>query len=289
MKRMICLLVLFCCLLPLSVIAEVNLKAMKVDQLPVIDGVKDDDVWLKAKSVVIRDAVADIDMKVSAVHDGASLSIVVEFPDATEDRYHRALVWNDDIKSYQNGPTREDVMVLKWSMVPYQTGLTLKEDRPYRADMWFWKAHRTDHAGYADDKIQYYSTTRERKAQLLVSESGRVFYLVRKGDSGTPAYMPKLYSSLVKKVMPKYNFVTPTGSRADIRAKGNWVNGRWTIEFNRALQTGNGDDIQLSVGNSYRLGVSRYEIAGRQPDEKSEQPLYGSGDVGEILILEITP
>jgi hypothetical protein len=37
------------------------------------------------------------------------------------------------------------------------------------------------------------------------------------------------------------------GSRDDIAAKGIWKNGTWTVEFKRALVTGNDDDIAFNV------------------------------------------
>jgi hypothetical protein len=70
-----------------------------------------------------------------------------------------------------------------------------------------------------------------------------------------------------------------------VRARGVWQNGRWTVELARKLVTGNQDDIQFAPGKKYLFGVSRYEIAGREPNAKLSEPLYGTGDVNEILWL----
>ncbi len=78
----------------------------------------------------------------------------------------------------------------------------------------------------------------------------------------------------------------PSGSRADIKAKGVWKDGEWTIEFGRALNTGNDDDIQFNIEKSYQFGISRHEIAGRKPNPNLSQALYGSGDISEMLILD---
>ena len=174
-------------------------------------------------------------------------------------------------------------------MVPHPTTLTLKENRPYQADIWFWKAHRTDHAGFADDKIQHYTTTRDKKAKMLISSEGNVFYLQREGDAGDPAFQPLLYAGYVREQMPKYELVTPAGSRADIRAKGEWQAGNWTIEFSRQLDTGHHDDVRFELSGRYPFGVSRYEIAGRDPEPDSETPLYGAGEVGELIVLTFSP
>ncbi len=268
-----------------------TLVATRTTVAPQVDGHADDACWQQAKSVTVRDVVANIDIVLKAAHDGENVYLLAEFADADESRLHRALVWKPELNSYQNGPTREDTFVFKWSMSGADADLTLKSDRPYRADIWYWKANRTDHAGYADDKIQHYTTTRDKKSLLLLSKSGKVFYLLRDGDAGEPAYKPKLQAAYTEDLVDKYDLLTPQGSRADVRAKGHWQDGRWVIEFARKLDTGHDDDLQMALDGLYRFGVSRYEIAGRQEEQEgeSDNPLFGSGDVGELLQLSFQP
>lgn len=274
---------------PISGFADLALVAERVAQPPVIDGSAADGAWAQATGVRVRDVVANIDITLKAVHDGERVYLLGQYPDATENRLHRQLLWDPALKSYQDGPTREDCLVLKWSMVAHPTTLTLKENRPYTADIWFWKAHRTDHAGFADDKIQHYTTTRDKKAKMLISSEGNVFYLQRDGDEGNPTYQPLLHAGYIQDKMPKYDLVTPSGSRADVRAKGVWQQGVWTIEFSRLLDSGHGDDVRFELSGRYPFGVSRYEISGRDPEPESETPLYGSGDVGELIHLTFNP
>ncbi|OHB32834.1 MAG: hypothetical protein A2X84_04195 [Desulfuromonadaceae bacterium GWC2_58_13] len=287
MPVFLALLLLLAAAIPVS--AGQVLMAGRVDSPPVIDGSAVDSAWSGARIVTVHDAVADIDITLRAVFSGDTLYLLGQFPDPTESRLHRQVIWNPAQQSYEDGPTREDCLVLKWSMVPHETTLSLKENRPYRADIWFWKASRTDHAGYADDKMQIYSTTRDKKAKLLLSESGTVFYLVRQTDQGQPAYQPILHAAYSRDRVDKYEYQTPTGSRADIRAKGLWKDGAWTVEFARKLNTGHPDDVGFSLTGAYPFGVSRYEIAGRDPEPEAETPLYGAGDVGEILTLKFSP
>lgn len=76
--------------------------------------------------------------------------------------------------------------------------------------------------------------------------------------------------------------------RADIKAKGIWKDGQWTIEFGRLLVTGNGDDIPFDIKQSYQFGVSRHEIAGLEEDPEAEQPKFGMGDISENLTLKFS-
>jgi len=245
----------------------------------------DDPAWNAATPIPVLDVVANIEVVLKALHDGNNVYIQASFPCPRESRQHRVQRWDAAKRTYVDGPEREDAIILKWSMVAHETGLTLHEDAPYVADEWYWKAHRSDHAGYADDKIQIYSVNPEPYAKPMLSRSGKVFYLTRKGDEGQEAAETILYPDYMGERMPKFKLVAPSGSRADIRARGFWKDGRWTVSFARKLVTGNADDVAFALDGAYPFGVSRFEIAGREPEQGADEPLFGCGDVGEILEL----
>lgn len=264
------------------------LQAARVQSLPMPEE-PGHAAWQRAEPLIARDAVAGIDITLRALHNGTHVSIQTVFPDADQSRTHRLLVWESAQGMYLEGPEREDTFVLKWDMHASDSGLTIAESAPYVADIWYWKAHRTDHAGVADDKHHIYTSTPEKGAKRLLSKEGKVFYLLRPGDAGTAAYTTLLHPGHVGDRAARYTLVPPTGSRGDIRAKGIWQNGVWTITFLRALDTGHDDDVTLFLDGRHRFGFSRYEIAGRKPTPGTTQPLYGTGDVGEILELTFAP
>lgn len=262
-----------------------ELFAIKVTEEALIDGRMDESFWAKAKPATSHDPIANIDITLKAAHNGNKVFFLVRYPDTTENREHRTLKWDKELKAYQNGPEREDVLVLKWSMVSYPTNLTLRENVPYQADIWFWKAMRTDPMGFADDKMHLYKNSKMDDSKMLTSDKGDIFYLARPGDAGDPAYNTILYAGFKEDRVPKYEHRQPTGSRADIRAKGTWSDNTWTIEFSRLLDTGHDDDVRFKLDKRYPFAVSRYEVAGRKPEAEAEQPLYGAGEVGELLYL----
>ena len=262
-----------------------EIVAVMVEDAPVVDGRTDDSAWSHAEPVTVVDTIAEIELMLKAVYTDDAIFFLASFPDATENREHKTMLWDAQAQRYRMGPKREDMFVLKWSMEQQPVDLSISSNRPYRADIWFWKAYRTDHAGYADDKSQTYSITPVPRSQKVFSKGGKVFYLFRPGDEGSPAYRPLVYDRYVGDAVPRYEQVQPAGSRADIRASGHWQDGVWNIEFGRKLVTGHADDVQLDPRNHYQLGVSRYEIAGRDRDPAVEQPDYGMGDVGETLTL----
>ena len=272
-------------LMPVMAVADQEITATLVDTVPVIDGNSTDAAWRSAGAIVTRDRLADIDVTIKAVHDKRRIFFLVQFPDPDESREHRNWIWDESDHRYRVGPEREDCFVFKWFMHKAPVDPTLLSIEEHTADTWFWKARRTDPVGFADDKIQRLRMKPARKAVKLTNRNGSSSYLQRLGDRGDPAYDDMLYSHFIHKSMPRYINREPTKSRADIRAKGLWINGTWSIEFSRKLQTGQGDDVQFDISQEYVFGISRYEIAGRAPDYNTTQPLYGAGDVSETLHL----
>jgi hypothetical protein len=158
----------------------------------------------------------------------------------------------------------------------------------YTADVWYWKANRTNIAGYADDKKQILSDKNGKKATETVTASGKKRYLFRKSDAGKPAYkeIKKAPTNFTTPLITRYEPAKPVGSRGDIEAKGVWKNGFWNIEFARKLNTGHDDDVQFDPksGNSYLFGVSIYSLYGR-PLVMDQPNRYGMGRISDPLEL----
>ncbi|MBF0368938.1 MAG: hypothetical protein HQL52_05705 [Magnetococcales bacterium] len=276
---------LFALLLPQSALGEQLLFSTRVEEPPVIDGQAEDPAWAQAKGISTQDRVTRKHILLKSVHTAEKVFFLARFADDAPEQEHKNLLWDEALEMYRVGPKREDSFVFKWNMEPYPVDLTLTGDTAYRADIWFWKGARTDHAGYADDKIQFLSELRRKQAKRVLTKKGRLHYLTRMGDKGDAAYETQLQENYNGPEIPQFRFKKPTGSRADVQAKGAWQEGTWTIEFGRKLNTGHGDDLAFVLPGRYQFGVSIFEIAGRKANPKIDKPLYGSGEVGEALML----
>jgi hypothetical protein len=270
-----------------SSLADQVLVSHKTDRGPTIDGIDLDAAWQNIEPLTSFDSVANIDIQLKSVHTDKKIFFLINFPDKDESRAHRMWQWNKEKKMYDEGAEREDVFVLKWALTDDIKDITLKSNIPYEADVWYWKANRTDPQGFADDKIQRLFMHQTKNTNEIVSQSGKTMFLQRSGDTGKSAYKTSIFVDYEKDIMERYTTREPEGSRADVTAKGMWKNGRWTIEFARRLTTGNDDDVDFRpISQSYTFGVSRYEIAGRDPNPEIEQPLFGSGEITEQLLLQ---
>ena len=61
----------------------------------------------------------------------------------------------------------------------------------------------------------------------------------------------------------QYVPATPTGSAADVRAKGVWSRGEWSLELSRSLDTGHPDDTVLDPQRSYKVAVASFDHTGK--------------------------
>jgi hypothetical protein len=267
-------------------LAEQSLVAIPVQESPLIDGLADDPAWQNAPLLTTHDKTAGLEIRIKAVYTDTEIFFQVSFPDPDESRTHKSWLWDNGRAIYTVGNDREDLFIFKWNMEANPVDLSIYSGTASRSDIWYWKACRTDGTGYADDKSHLYGKTRDRNATEIISRSGEIMYLLREGDAGESAYKIDLISEYQGDILPRYTLQQPTGSRSDVRARGVWHNGRWTIELARKLVTNNPDDIQFAPAKRYLFGVSRYEIAGREPNAKLSDPLYGTGDVNETLWLE---
>ncbi len=254
---------------------------------PVIDGYGNDAIWQTTAGIVTHSNRANVDVEIKAVRKDDMIFFIVQYPDRDESRSHRTLAWNKKTEMYDSGPDREDCFIFKWNMGPKDVDLSIYADQGHEADIWFWKAYRTDPAGFADDKMHILSQFRSRKSKPLKSKSGNKMYLQRIVDTGVSAYTRDILVEYKGDAISGFVSRHPQGSRADVKAKGNWRDGKWSIEFARRLDTGHNDDIAFIVGGKYQFGVAISEIAGRKPDNDNGHSIYGSDDISEHLYLEV--
>jgi hypothetical protein len=280
------LLILAIAMISSPVHAAQTLVVSKVKEALVLDGSATDSAWNDAEAITVRDKSVERDVTLKAVYKGDMVFLLVQYTAPMEDRLHKPWVWDKELKAYKLGPQREDTFTFKWSMEYKEVDLSNFSDDLYTADVWYWKANRTDPVGYADDKHHILASESGKKAKELKSRSGKTRYLMRVGDAGKSAQKKQIFTEYQGDIISQYSIVNPEGSRADVHAKGKWKNGVWTIEFSRKLKTGHSDDVQFdsASGKKYLFGVS---IAGLYANkiDKTAPHWYGQGRISDPLYL----
>ena len=286
-KLMLCFFLV--CLLPVVSLAfaAVDIPSFKVDTAPVVDGSVGDAVWSSVKPIAISDSASGKRILLRSVYTADKVFFLVQFPDAAQNFLHKPWVWDAAGEKYKTGSHREDTFVFKWSMMDKDVNLSNFSDDSYRADVWYWKANRTNPAGYADDKTQVLADSASKKSKEKISTTGKKRYLSRISDFGKAPYNTYQATVYEGDLVDAFSAGVPDGSRADVRAKGVWKGGFQTIEFARALKTGHDDDLQfdLATSKSYLFGISIFSLYGDRL-ETSTPNLYGMGRISEPLRLQ---
>ena len=264
-----------------------ELVSVPVDEAPVIDGRVDDAVWARASEMTTLDFGSQREIQLKSVYTEEDIFFLVTFPDQARSSTHQTWGWDSDDARYKPMTDREDVFVFKWSLVGNQISLALQGAEPHRADLWFWQAHRTNRSGVADDQMQLVLPEPHDDATRIESPTHGPLYLRRVADRGQGPYDERPLAGYQADYLPRYYPREPTGSRADIRAKGVWKAKQWTIEFARKLRTWNEDDIAFEPGARYLFAVSCYAMDAGLVDPTLTQPLYASGDAFDRLLLKL--
>ena len=161
-----------------------------------------------------------------------------------------------------------------------------------KADLWHWKAVRSNPVGYTEDGYVITNPSKEpEKGRKRDAGSGKAKGNSTKDKSG-PAYMqdPSKPVSIPGSLLvaeaveikesstfkeddeiPGYMLNTAwTGSFADTKTKGVWKDGKWTVMISRKLKTGNDDDVQYNTRKKYPFAISVFDNAHEHNSHNSE-------------------
>ena len=261
-----------------------ELVAGKVSKLPAIDGKGDDDAWKAAKEVVVKMDQPDENppkksISIKAVHDGDSICFLLTWADPDKNDQHSPFVWKNPAGYEPDDEKVEDACTLAFELEG-KFDSDMKAGIESKWDVWEWGAARTNPSGYALDRTHVYSKsapTPPVKGRRLTDRDGNQIYFSHPIDAGTPCYTKiELPEKKTGDIIPQYPSQKPSGSAADVLAKGEWANGKWTVEFRRKLNTGNKDDTAFAAGKSYGIAVATFD--------KSEK---GDHDVSKGFVLKI--
>lgn len=244
-----------------------ELQAARLKAAPAIDGSPDDAAWKEAAELRLDAECRGGSSKgkktpvtLRAAVDDQYVYFLLRWQDATEDRTHKSYIWNEETKAYEAGKDLEDNAALSFPIKGKFTANMLSgEDEVW--DVWHWKAFRTGPAGYAMDRTHVYSPTRlEGKAKEFDGVNGKKVWIARPEDKGDSVTMehpaPKERQASPP---PHFEAVKPSGSAADIRTGQSYRDGWWTVGFSRKLNTGNADDAQFRVPDTYLMGVAVFD------------------------------
>lgn len=247
-----------------------ELVATKIASSPNLDGVDDDAAWRTAQPLkldVRRAMPPNLGVKteasIRAAYTSTHVYFLLSWKDPMADVSHKTWMWNSATGAYEEGKDREDMAALAFEFNgPFTADMLSPVEATW--DVWHWKAFRTNPQGYAMDKThRYFRQQPDTKANKHKAIDGSDIWIARPEDSGNSVEKKreaptKNEGERVQQYLPGI----PSGSAADIGAKGKWADGWWTLEFARRLDTGEADDMAFSPDHCYRIAVATFDRTG---------------------------
>ena len=203
-------------------------------------------------------------VELKAAVRGDRIYIMASWADTTESRLHKPYQWDEAAQAYGRTKQVEDRFAITLAMDGDFSADKLS-GAEFTADIWHWKASRSDPAGVAHDKMWQISRTAFPKSKEFRSDQGETIYIARPSDKGDRLYRPVKYTERAEDIMPRYEVnLSATGSIADVEARSVWRNGRWHLELSRKLDTGNPDDAVIPDTGRIEFAVAAFnDVDGR--------------------------
>lgn len=217
---------------------------------PAIDGRPGDD-WSKARplSVTVREALgggSPIVVVLRALHTDDALYVLAQWPDATESNQRDPYIWNAEAREYERPTRPDDQFALEFPLEGEFLLSMLPTKGAYTADVWHWKAGRSNLGGWVDDKRHIISQERLDGAKQYSMGGHNKVFVARPMDEGQASYKVKPKPVAFEgDVVGSYEAQQPTGSLEDVRGKGLHDGKGWTLEMMRRFNTGHADDAVI--------------------------------------------
>lgn len=250
---------------------EGKVLSVKVRQGPALDGKGTDAAWKSAKETMVvakgvfpANAGKSTEVTIRSAHTETHMYVLVRWRDETrDDQAHKPFVWEPGKNAYVEGPEREDMLALAFEHTgPFTADMLSPEEAIW--DVWHWKATRTNPQGFAMDRTHRYTREQwEGKGKSHPARNGQPIWIARPEDAGdTVEKKQPAPTRREGERVPQYLPGIPTGSAADVRAKGAWSEAWWTLELERKLDPGHPDDTPFDPKRTYRMAVSTHDRTG---------------------------
>jgi len=235
---------------------------------PAVDGAAGDAAWAEAPRfpVEVQGASGRFTVTSAAVWNAERIWFLLRWPDRDRSDRHRPWTWSSEEKAYVAGREIEDAVALGFPREG-RLGDCMLSGTEAAIDLWTWRAGRTDPAGYAEDGTLTLSFSRITRANSYQTRSGRTVWIKETADAGTLPYQSQVAGAFAGERIPRYVARTPSGSAADVTAKGVWKDGFWTVEFSRRLATGDPGDVVFAPGRDLWFSVAVFDH--REGDDHS--------------------
>lgn len=219
------------------------------------------DEWQAAEKTTLplsgRGGPAEAELR-AAVH-GDMFYLLAIWEDDSKNDLHKPLEWNETLQKYKKAKEKEDRFALSLAMSGEFSANKLS-GAAFEADVWHWKAARSNPVGLAHDKMWKVAREAFEDGESHASEDGSEVYLNRPSDEGGRIYKPAKHDSYAGDRVSSYDVDgNVEGSIADIQAHGEWRDGKWYLVLARKLDTGHSDDATIPAAGEIDAAIAVFD------------------------------
>jgi hypothetical protein len=209
-------------------------------------------------------------LTIAALWSPERLWILARWPDLNKNDQHHPWLWSKETQAYVEGPEVEDALSLAFAKEG-RMGDCMLGGAEAAVDLWTWGAGRTDSSGYAEDATMTLGFRQLPRANSFQARNGRTVWIRREPDAGVRPYQTQVAGTYAGDLVPRYRTGLPSGSMADVRARGSWSEGVWTVEFSRRLSTGDPADAVFAPGRETFFSVAVFDSREGNDHSTSEE------------------
>jgi len=219
-----------------------------------------------------RNVTGSLTVEMKAGVAGGRLFVAFRYPDDAPDTLHKEWAWRGE--KYQRETQHEDMLALRFHLAgDFDRSMLATKD--YKVDVWLWSAARTNPVGIAEDMSHQVTTRMLESAAEYALKDGPVVYVAKRRDEGSAPYemLPRPKENKGER-LPSFAPATASGSVADVAAKGVWKAGYWHLEFSRALNTGDANDVVLKAGDRVTAQIAVFNRGSGEHKSVSEPLVF---------------
>lgn len=260
--------------------AASTLTANAIDHAIEVDGAIEDWAGVPGIRVALSGEGGADEVALRAAIHGDRIYMLAIWDDADKDDLHKPYQWNDASQSYKKTDRMEDRFALSLPMSGDFSPNKI-DGSEFTADVWHWKAHRSNPVGLAHDKWWRVSKSPFEGSRAFETEHGGTVHLQRPSDAGDRLYKVVRYYVKEADIMPLYELDgAARGSIADVQATGVWRDGRWYLELSRLLDTGHDDDAVIPANGTMPFAIALFDGISKNIVDG------GAHSVSDLLLLE---
>lgn len=220
-----------------------------------------------------RNFTGSITVQLKAGVSNGRFYLAARWPDPAPDREYKGWDWTGD--RYVESKKREDMLAVRFH-ADGDFDRSMLAAKTYRVDVWLWSAARTDPLGLAEDYQHSISNRIIEDATEYTTRDMGTIYIKKQRDAGKPLYQAiRAPKEMTGKYLPGIRLNTDAGgSLADVKAKGIWQSGFWTVEMSRQLDTGNADDVAFKAGQKILGQIAVFNHSSDEHKSISEPLLF---------------